>query len=135
MFIMEHFNLINSIKSMVASVSGKSSTETGIDFALPMITDSVLSHEEPLFQIEQEPLELLPSQKLILPSISIEPIHINEKFAKRIYWDGEKNQCPIEKYLIERVVTRIMINSHDDTSLNQALAISYNENGISPVLL
>ena len=64
----------------------------------------------------------------------LEPIHVHESYAKRIMWQGEKEACPVDKYLIDRVVTRIMIHRNNESALNQALAISYNERGIQVAL-
>lgn len=66
--------------------------------------------------------------------IVMDPIHINDKYAKRILWTGEKDACPIDKYLIERVVTRLNIIRPDNNQLDQSIAISHTELGIQIAL-
>jgi hypothetical protein len=67
-------------------------------------------------------------------TIVADPIHINEKYAKRIMWQGEKDSCPIDKYLVERVVTRFNVKRPGNNIVDQSVAISYTELGIQIAL-
>jgi len=58
-----------------------------------------------------------------------DPIYASERQAMRVMWNGEKEECPVENYLIQRLVTKIMIGD-TEKGLNSAVAISYTEKGI-----
>ena len=64
-------------------------------------------------------------------SVSIDPIYCTEKQALRVMWAGNKDECPVENHLIQRLTTRIQIKSKSDKEMNMAIGLSYNEKGIT----
>lgn len=64
------------------------------------------------------------------------PIIVKQQNCKRILWKGEADQCPIQNYLVERLVVKIgfagtkSFETEADTSGSMAIGISYNEKGI-----
>lgn len=59
------------------------------------------------------------------------PIYVAEKSTLRMMWDGPKEECPIDKYLIQRLTTSLDIVSQSDNGISMSIALSYNEKGIS----
>lgn len=115
----EHFQLIAGIQAKIKDAVNQSIVEV----VAPREESSLVPDDTP-----DSNQQIHPAAEY---TVEIEPIYINEKYAKRMLWQGEKNQCPIEKYLIERVVTRIIIKDDRNDKLDQAIAISYTEQGIS----
>jgi len=68
-----------------------------------------------------------------IPGIVVTPENIfaAEGQAMRVMWQGKKDECPIENYLIQRITTRVHLKHTDDNEFNMAIGISYNEKGIS----
>lgn len=64
-------------------------------------------------------------------SVEIDPIYCTEKQTWRVGWAGEKDECPIDKHLIQRLTTRIQIIDKSNTDMNMAVGLSYNEKGIT----
>lgn len=112
----EHFTLLNGLMSMA-----EHDTEVG----------TFLSQTEwGNFgtQVSHSSMAIVKNPEL---SFSVDPIHVNDKYANRIQWTGEKDLCPIENYLIKRLVTKINVHRESELEVNQAIAVSYNENGIA----
>lgn len=67
-----------------------------------------------------------------IPGITVEeePIHATERQTLRIGHTGNKDECPLEKYLINRLTTRIHLKHESDTDMNMAIGLSYNDKGI-----
>lgn len=68
-----------------------------------------------------------------VPNISIEneKIYAAEGQAMRVMWQGKKDECPVENYLIQRITSRIHLKHTSDNEFNMAIGLSYNEKGIS----
>jgi len=64
----------------------------------------------------------------------LEPITVSRSHSKRISFDGSpKDACPIDKFLIGRLVTRIGLDYEIEVAgekLKPCFAISYNDDGI-----
>ncbi len=60
-----------------------------------------------------------------------DPIYATEAGSLRVMFPGKKEECPIENYLIQRLVTRIQLKTNSDTDMNMAIGIGYNEKGIT----
>lgn len=71
---------------------------------------------------------------------AIMPITIKQANCKRIMWKGEKDKCPVENYLIERVALKIKLDDKiifpDRLSANGGMQIGviYSEKGIQVAL-
>ena len=115
----EHFQLIENIQRKTQDAINQSIVKTETESNDPHLPEDLTASDQLVTTPE-------PSY-----SVGIEPIYISEKHAKRMLWIGEKDKCPIDKYHIERVVTRIIIRDSKNETLDQAIAISYTENGIS----
>lgn len=63
--------------------------------------------------------------------LKVDPIYATERQAMRIMHAGNKEDCPVEKYLIQRLTTRIQLISKEDKEMNMAIGLSYNEKGIT----
>lgn len=61
---------------------------------------------------------------------TLDDIMVPETGTKRIMWTGEKEQCPLQNYLVEQLVTRINLNVTGETELNPSIAVAYNDRGI-----
>lgn len=66
----------------------------------------------------------------ITPKIDV--IYASEKEAKRFLHNPEDGPCPIEKYLLERITTKILI-ADKDKETKAAIGISYSDLGIQLV--
>jgi len=64
-------------------------------------------------------------------TITEDPIYATEGQSLRVMWPGEKDKCPVENYLIQRLVTRIQLKSSTDNEMNMAIGVGYNEKGIT----
>lgn len=60
----------------------------------------------------------------------LEPIYATERNTLRVMYKGDKEKCPVENYLIQRIFTKINIQEENQKKLNVAIAISYHEKGI-----
>lgn len=69
----------------------------------------------------------------LVPGISLEldKIYAAESMAMRVMYQGDKNACPIENYLLQRLTARIDLSHSSDTDFNMAIGVAYNEKGIS----
>ncbi len=83
-----------------------------------------ISHHELLDKIVQR------AAKLNI-TVTEDPIYATESQSMRVMWPGKKEECPIENYLIQRLVTRIQLKTNSDTDMNMAIGIGYNEKGIT----
>ena len=59
-----------------------------------------------------------------------EPITIEQNQSLRLMWNGAKDQCPTQNYLIQRATTKLNINHPSDTEHNMTVGVSYSEKGI-----
>jgi hypothetical protein len=66
--------------------------------------------------------------KKVLASSPI--IYADESYTNQIRWKGDKSECPIDQYLFQRLVAKIDLNL-GSTDMNMAIAVSYNERGLS----
>lgn len=64
-------------------------------------------------------------------NIQMDPIWVTESGAARIQWKGEKDKCPLQNYLIQRLTTRIHLTKGNENGINVAIALSYHDKGIS----
>ena len=64
-------------------------------------------------------------------SIEVDPIYCTEKQTMRVMWGGNKDDCPVENNLLQRLTTRIQIRHKDDDVQNMAVGLSYNEKGLT----
>lgn len=62
---------------------------------------------------------------------SLAPVYASQRQALIVNHEGSKEQCPIENFLIQRLVTRLDLEHPKDEGQNIAIGISYNEKGIS----
>lgn len=58
----------------------------------------------------------------------IDPIYAAESQSMRIGHKDKDQLCPVEKFLIQRIVTKVNFRGNDE--LNPAIAVSYTESGI-----
>lgn len=63
--------------------------------------------------------------------VDVEKIYAAEGQAMRVMWQGKKDECPVENYLIQRITNRIHLKHVSDNEFNMAIGLSYNEKGIS----
>ena len=57
-------------------------------------------------------------------------IYASQRQAMRINWAGEKDACPVENFLIQRLATTIEMNRQNEDGKSMGIAISFNERGI-----
>ena len=60
---------------------------------------------------------------------TIDTIYTSERQAMRVMYEGDPEDCPIENYLLQRVVTKLLIND-DSNGFRGAVGISYTDRGI-----
>jgi hypothetical protein len=66
----------------------------------------------------------------------IGPITVKQANCKRMMWKGNIDECPLEHYLVERLVLKVgfggtkSFEDREDTSGSMAIGLSYNEKGI-----
>lgn len=60
----------------------------------------------------------------------LESIYATEKNSLRVMYKGDKDKCPVENYLIQRIFTKINIVEPNQKNINVAIALSYHEMGI-----
>ena len=58
-------------------------------------------------------------------------VYATERQSMMVGWKASMGACPVDKFLLQRIVTKININDTDTKNgLNSAVAISYTEKGI-----
>ena len=62
---------------------------------------------------------------------SLSPIYASQRQALIVNYNGDIDLCPVENFLIQRLVTQINLIHPDDKGQNIAIGIGYNERGIS----
>lgn len=84
------------------------------------------------YQLIQDILDMA-QKEVPHAEIKLDPIVVHETGSQRLLWRGEAEKCPVENYLLNRLVTRaqIIVNGDDEHKRNMAIAVSYNEKGIS----
>lgn len=61
----------------------------------------------------------------------IESIYIKDSYSRRIGWKDKSLVCPIENYMIDRLICKIVINrNEEDSEHRSSIALSYSERGI-----
>jgi hypothetical protein len=68
--------------------------------------------------------------------VQVGKITVKQQNCKRIMWKGDADQCPLENYLVERLVVKIGFGDTksfagvEDAEGSMAIGVSYNEKGI-----
>lgn len=64
-------------------------------------------------------------------TVEVEPIWATEKQSLRVMWSGDKSDCPVENYLVQRLVTKINFKHNSDETMNSSIGVAYHEKGIT----
>lgn len=59
------------------------------------------------------------------------PVYASERQALRLNWKGNREECPVENFLIQRCVGMVHLDRQNEQGQNMGIAFSYNERGLT----